>query len=167
MAGDFVEAEASLLDFLDLKSGSVVSDSSRTSLEESLQMLADKENENAANTQQSQAAQQTGSTRTNQTNQENETNFTRAGGILGIPRKVASGVGIVQVLTPRGTNAGSGLSYVTFHPDGTAEDIDVYLQNRSGRTFKVSVTQSTGRIGIRELSDKEIEDLGLNTGLEQ
>ena len=69
---------------------------------------------------------------------------------------------MVQISSPRTTSGeASEAEYITFYPDGTAEDFEIYLESESGRIFLVSVTRSTGRAAIRELADEEINELGL------
>ncbi len=136
----------SLLELLEDESGSAVVDSSRTSLAESLASLSE-----ADSTELSEEDQE-----------ETEGAFSRTGGILGIPKQLPGSIEIARVISPRNSDADSaGVDYITFHPDGTAEDFEVYLQSQSGRIFLLSVTAATGRAGIRELRDEEIGELGL------
>ena len=55
----------------------------------------------------------------------------------------------------------TGSEYIIFYPDGTAEDFEIYLQSQSGKVLLISVAQATGRAGIRDLTDEEINELGL------
>jgi len=131
----------SLLELLDEQSGGTVTDSSRTSLSESLSSLSD-----------------TDSDLLEQDEEETEGAFSRTGGILGIPKRLPSSIEIAMISSPR--NSDGEVDYVTFHIDGTAEDFEIYLQSGSGRMFRLSVTEATGRTGIKELTDQEIEELG-------
>ena len=68
---------------------------------------------------------------------------------------------MIQLSSPRTeTSGGGGIEYITFFPDGTAEDFEIYLESQSGRVSLIKVTQSTGRAGIRELAEEEINELG-------
>lgn len=135
----------SLMEFLEEESGKVVSDASRTSLADSLAAL---EEENSAYLSEEDAEEIQGS-------------YSRTGGILGIPKQLPSGISIALTVSPRNTSGETQVEYITFHPDGTAEDFEVYLQSNSGRVFLLSVTAATGRTAIRELTDEEVEELGL------
>jgi len=135
----------SLLAFLDGESGDTVTDSSRTSLSESLASLSD--------------ADSTGLSEEDE--EETERAFSRTGGILGIPKELPNGIEIARVSSPRSLRVDNAVDYIVFYPDGTAEDFEIYLQSDSGRTFLLSVAEATGRTGIRELTVEEIEELGL------
>jgi len=135
----------SLLELLDSESGSTVIDSSRESLTESLDYVTEM---NASELAEDEDGELQGS-------------LSRTGGILGIPKEIAGGIQILQITSPRTSSEISDVDYVTFFPDGTAEDFEIYLQNKSGRTFLLTVAQATGRIAIGELSALEVEELGL------
>lgn len=134
----------SLLELLDRGSGNVVSDASRTSLAESLAALSEMDEDSF--------------------DEDDEVvtgSYSRTGGILGIPKRLPGNIDIIQISSPRTEGGGRGrLEYITFYPDGTAENFEVYLESQSGRIFIVSVTKSTGRAGIRELTEEEINELG-------
>jgi len=136
----------SLKEFLDESQGTLT-DSSRTNLAASLEALAEKNS--------------TDNTGTSSTSGNSMVPLTRTGGLLGIPRELPAGIEIVQINSPRNTSKSSDVDYVTFYPDSKAEDFEVYLQSASGKTFLISVSESTGRTGIRELTSEEIEQLGL------
>ena len=131
----------SLLELLDEETGI---DSSRESLSESLDFVTS-----------------SGLSEEEEEDGEEEYTLSRTGGILGIPKGLAGGIQIVQMVSPRSTGEISDVDYVTFFPDGTAEDFEIYLQNNSGRTFILTVAAATGRIAISELSVQEVEELGL------
>jgi type II secretion system protein H len=136
----------SLKEFLDESQGTLT-DSSRTNLAASLEALAEKNS--------------TDNTGTSSTGDNSMVPLTRTGGLLGIPRDLPAGIEIVQINSFRNTSKSSDVDYVTFYPDSKAEDFEVYLQSASGKTFLISVSESTGRTGIRELTSEEIEQLGL------
>jgi len=93
---------------------------------------------------------------------ESEGYASRTGGILGVPNQIPETLQIVELMSPRSTSSGSvGTDYVVFYPDSTAEDFEVYLQGASGKIFVVNVTESTGRAGVRQINDTEVEQLGL------
>jgi len=151
---DLEQAEywLSLLDLLDQGSGNVVSDASRTSLTESLEELSEM-NEDLFDEDED--------VEYDEDDEEMEGSYSRTGGILGIPKQLSGSIDMIQISSPRTeSGASDGLKYITFYPDGTAEDFDIYLASQSGRVFIVSVTQSTGRAGVRELTDEEINELG-------
>jgi hypothetical protein len=135
----------SLLEFLDAESGDVVADSSRTSLSESLASLLEEDSLGLSE----------------EDEEETEGAYSRTGGILGIPKELSGGIQIAQILSPRTSGGDNEVDYVTFYPDGTAEDFEIYIQSSSGRTFFLSVAEATGRTAIRELTEQEIEELGL------
>lgn len=149
----------SLKELLDETSGGSITDLSRTNLTAALETIAEREAEELAS---EQADSQ--STTQNNTNQqeENQTNVTRTGGILGIPNRIPAGIQIVQINSPRSSYTDSGIQYVTFYPDSRAEEFEIYLQSQSGKVFLITVSQSTGRTGIRELTEEDIQELGLN-----
>jgi prepilin-type N-terminal cleavage/methylation domain-containing protein len=136
----------SLMEFLDAESGEVVSDASRTSLADSLAAL---EEENAANLLDEDDEEET------------EGNFSRTGGILGIPKQLPGGISIVKISSPRSSGREGEVEYITFRPNGTSEDFEVYLQSGSGRVFLLTVAETTGRTRTRELTVEEIDELGL------
>ncbi len=144
----------SLKEFLDT-SGSVVVDSSRTNLTESLEALEERQAESKSTSE---------STSDNSNKDDDEvTTFSRTGGILGIPKKLPESITIARIISPQdleGSSSGN-VDYVTFYPDGTAEDFEIYLQSNTGRTFLLSIAASTGRTGIRQLKQEELEELGL------
>jgi type II secretion system protein H len=91
---------------------------------------------------------------------ESESYASRTGGILGVPKTLQ----MVELISPRSTTGGSvSTDYVVFYPDSTAEDFEVYLQGASGKIFVVNVTESTGRAGVRQINETEVQQLGLNT----
>jgi Tfp pilus assembly protein FimT len=142
----------SLKEFLDESQGTLT-DSSRTNLAASLEALAEKN-----------STDNTGTSTTSNTSSTSDNSMvplTRTGGLLGIPRDLPAGIEIVQINSPRSTSKSSDVEYVTFYPDSKAEDFEVYLQSASEKTFLISVSESTGRTGIRELTSEEIEQLGL------
>lgn len=135
----------SLAELLNESSSGTVTDQSRISLSESLSNLSNQNTDNR-NTQGDQDQTLTG----------------RTGGILGIPKQLPKGVEIVQIRSERSSNIRDNMEYVTFYPNSTAEDFEIYLQSNSGKTFLISVTKVTGRTSIRELKLEEIEELGLD-----
>jgi prepilin-type N-terminal cleavage/methylation domain-containing protein len=138
----------SLLEYLDESSGEITAEDFRASLLEELESSSDED-----------------STVTSMEDEEETAGaFSRTGGFLGVPRQLANTIEILQVISPRSANSSAEVDYVSFYPNGTAEDCEIYLQSRSGRIYLVSVTQSTGRTGIRELTTQETEELGLNAG---
>ncbi len=140
----------SLLELLEQGSGDMVTDSSRTSLTESLEALSETDEDSID--------------AIDEDREEIAGSYSRTGGILGIPKELPGSVDMVQISSPRTTSGeASEAEYITFYPDGTAEDFEIYLESESGRIFLVSVTRSTGRAGIRELTDEEINELGLET----
>jgi hypothetical protein len=143
----------SLLEFLDQGSGNVITDSSRTSLADSLAALEELNEESAENA--------------DEDTEEYESTYSRTGGILGIPKELPASIDIIQTASLRTEDGGSGgTDYIIFYPDGTAEDFEIYLQSQSGKILLVSVAQATGRAGIRQLTDEEINELGLDAALD-
>ena len=139
----------SLLEFLDQESGDMVTDASRTSLSESLEALAESDED---------------STDADEDTEEVEGSYSRTGGILGIPKELPNSIDMVQISSPRTEGSGGNdVEYITFYPDGTAEDFEIYLESQSGKVFLVGVAQATGRAEIRKLTDEEINELGLET----
>lgn len=137
----------SLKEFLDT-SGRVVTDSSRTSLSQSLQTLEEMES--------------TSNTSSTSDREEEKSTFSRTGGVLGIPKKLPESVNIALIISSNNTEGNrDNIDYVTFYPDGTAEDLQLYLQSSSGRTFLLSVSESTGRTSITQLTEMKVEELGL------
>jgi type II secretion system protein H len=95
---------------------------------------------------------------------ENGSYASRTGGILGVPSQIPETLQMVELISPRSTTGGSvSTDYVVFYPDSTAEDFEVYLQGASGKIFVVNVTESTGRAGVRQINETEVQQLGLNT----
>lgn len=148
----------SLKELLDETSGGSVTDQSRTNLTAALEAIAEREAEELA----SEQSNNQNNTQSNTREQENQTNVTRTGGLLGIPNKIPQGIQIVQINSPRSSSTNSGIQYVTFYPDSRAEEFEIYLQSQSGKVFLITVSQSTGRTGIRELTEEDIQELGLN-----
>jgi len=154
----------SLKELLSESSGGSVTDQSRTNLTSALEAIAEREAEKLASEQSNnQNVTQSNTKQNNSSDQENQTNVTRTGGLLGVPNKIPAGIQIVQINSPRSSNTNSGIQYVTFYPDSRAEEFEVYLQSQSGKVMLLTVSQSTGRTGIRELNEEDIQQLGLNT----
>lgn len=154
----------SLKELLSESSGGSVTDQSRTNLTSALEAIAEREAEELASEQSNnQNVTQSNMKQNNSSDQENQTNVTRTGGLLGVPNKIPAGIQIVQINSPRSSNTNSGIQYVTFYPDSRAEEFEVYLQSQSGKVMLLTVSQSTGRTGIRELNEEDIQQLGLNT----
>ena len=146
----------SLKSFLDESKGTLI-DSSRVNLAESLAALAEQKSADTSE----------GSNSSNNSNNNSDTTntvlTTRTGGLLGIPKDLPTGVEIIQINSPRSTSSKNGtVEYVAFYPDSKAEDFEVYLQSASGKTFLISVSESTGRTSIRKLTSEEIDQLGLS-----
>jgi Tfp pilus assembly protein FimT len=138
----------SLLEFLDESSGEITAEAFRTWLLEESESTSDE-----------------GSTVTSREGgEETEGAFSRTGGFLGVPKELPNTIEILQVVFQESRSSNAEVDYVAFYPNGTAEDCEIYLQGRSGKIYLVSVTRSTGRTGIRELTTQEIEELGLNAG---
>jgi len=133
----------SLEELLNETSGGNVTDESRTSLSESLSALSEQSSSDTS------------------TSEETEQTASRTGGILGIPKTLPTGIEIIQIVSPRSSSGNNDIEYVVFHPDSTAEDLEVYLQSPRGKVLLLSVTEATGRTGIRELNAEEKEELGL------
>ena len=143
----------SLLEFLEQGSeGSAVTDSSRTNLSESLASLSESDEEEGELADEEE---------------EIEGAYSRTGGILGIPKDLPASISIAQMSSPRTLAGQTGeTEYITFYPDGTAEDFEIYLQSQSGRVFSLTVKQATGWAAIRELTTEEIDELGLELSSE-
>ncbi len=141
----------SLAELLSETTSGTVTDQSRISLSESLSNLS---NQNTSSDQ--------STNKQNSQSERGQTLTTRTGGILGIPKQLPQGVEIVQIKSERSSGIRNNLDYVTFYPNSTAEDFEIYLQSNSGKTFLLSVTKVTGRTSIKELKSEEIEELGLN-----
>ncbi len=141
----------SLAELLSESSGGTVTDQSRISLSESLSNISNRN----TNSNQSDSNQ-------NSEDNQNQTLTARTGGILGIPKQLPKGVEIVQIKSERSSGIKNNLEYVTFYPNSTSDDFEIYLQSESGKTFLISVTKVTGRTSIKELKQEEIEELGLD-----
>lgn len=141
----------SLAELLSETSSGAVTDQSRISLSESLSNLS---NQNVSSDQ--------NTNKQNSESQQEQTLTTRTGGILGIPKQLPKGVEIIQIKSERSSSIRNNLEYVTFYPNSTADDFEIYLQSNSGKTFLLSVTKVTGRTSIKELKPEEIEELGLD-----
>lgn len=141
----------SLAELLNESSSGTVTDQSRISLSESLSNLSNQNTRSDQNTD-----------NRNTQGDQDQTLTGRTGGILGIPKQLPKGVEIVQIRSERSSNIRDNMEYVTFYPNSTAEDFEIYLQSNSGKTFLISVTKVTGRTSIRELKLEEIEELGLD-----
>ncbi len=114
----------SLSELLSETSGGTVTDQSRISLSESLSNLSNQNTSSDQNTD-----------NPNSESEKDQTLTTRTGGILGIPRQLPKGVQIIQIKSERSSGVRNNLEYVTFYPNSTAEDFEVYLQSDSGKTF--------------------------------
>ena len=142
-------------ELLEESAGGTIIDTSRISLAESLSILSENSDsdENSSNSNENSSK---GSS------EKQVLNGSRTGGILGIPKELPKDVEIAQLSSIRSSNTNNNMDYVTFYPDSTAEDFEVYLQGATGKVFLVSVTKSTGRTSIIELDSEKIEELGLS-----
>jgi len=138
----------SLLEFLNESSGEITAEEFRTSLSEESESTSDEVS--------------TGTLERGE--EEIEGAFSRTGGFLGVPRQLPNTIEILQVVSQENRRSNVEVDYVAFYPNGTAEDCEIYLQSRSERIFLVSITKSTGRTRIKELTTQEIEELGLDMG---
>jgi len=148
----------SLKELLSEASGGSVTDSSRTNLTAALQAIAEREA--------TELAEQNSTSSSNNTSNQNETSETsasRTGGLLGVSNQISTGVEMAEINSPRSSSGNSTIQYVTFYPDSRAEDFEVYLQSKSGKVMLISVSKATARVGIRELTSEDIQQLGLNT----
>ena len=141
----------SLLELLEQTPGSGVTDSSRTSLSESLASLSEPESDEEPTDFLAEEQEEIAGA------------YSRTGGILGVPKPLPASVSIVQISSPRTTTTGDSgeTEYITFYPDGTAEDFEIYLRSQSEKVFRLRVAQATGRAAIRELTAMEVEELDL------
>jgi len=146
----------SLKAFLDDSKGTIT-DASRTNLTESLAAL---EEQKAAEAEANDTSTTNNTSNVSNDNQ-NDVQATRTGGLLGIPKDLPAGIEIIQLSSPRSTGKSDNIDYINFYPDSKAEDFEVYLQSVSGKIMLISVSESTGRVGIRELTSDEIDQLGL------
>ena len=103
----------------------------------------------------------------NQTQLETEGSASRSQGVVGIPSQVTGSIQMIELRSIRSTGSGLNTDYVVFYPDSTAEDFEIYLQSTLGKVFVVSVAESTGRAGVRKMTDVEIEQEGLNVQQKQ
>jgi len=138
----------SLLEFLNESSGEITAEAFRTWLSEESESTSDEFS--------------TGTLERGE--EEIEGAFSRTGGFLGVPRQLPNTIEILQVVSQESRSSNVEVDYVAFYPNGTAEDCEIYLQSRSERIFLVSITKSTGRTRIKELTTQEIEELGLDMG---
>ena len=102
-----------------------------------------------------------------QTETEIESYVSRTAGIAGVPTQVPESIQMIELRSMRSTGSSLSIDYVVFYPDSTAEDFEIYLQSASGKVFVVSVTESTGRAGVRKMTDVEIEQMGFIEGQRQ
>jgi Tfp pilus assembly protein FimT len=154
----------SLKELLGGTTGGSVTDSSRTNLTSALQAIAEREATELAdqNSNQNNTSNTNNTSSSNNTSNQNETSATRTGGLLGVPSQVSTGIEMAEINSPRSSSGNSTIQYVTFYPDSRAEEFEVYLQSQSGKVMLVSVSETTGRTGIRELTTQDTEQLGLN-----
>lgn len=94
--------------------------------------------------------------------------MSRTSGVMGIPQPLRQGVTIAALVT---THNGvtqeiiSGVDYVYFTPTSTSEDTIVYLRNIREKVIAIVVEATTGRASIEQVSQEQIQRLGLGNDL--
>jgi hypothetical protein len=68
---------------------------------------------------------------------------TSLGRIYSLPEKVE----ILNIIHP-----GDNSPYVTFYPDGTADETRIYLRNDRGRVYVLSTSRFVGKITVEEVN---------------
>lgn len=100
------------------------------------------------------------------TNPAQQERLTRTGGILGVPYPMEHSVTLVAMVTnPNGrtVQVDSGVAYVYFAPNATAEEALIYLQNTRNQIMSIAIEAASGRVTVRQLAPEDIENLGFET----
>ena len=100
------------------------------------------------------------------TNSAQQQTLTRAGGILGVPYPMEHSITLVAIVTNHNgqtTQVDSGVAYVYFSPNATAQQALVYLRNTRNQMMSVAVEAASGRVTVQHLAPEEIETLGFET----
>ena len=100
------------------------------------------------------------------TNAPQQQGVTRAGGILGVPYRMEQNVTLAAMTTNHNgqtVQVDSGVEYVYFSPNATAEEAHIYLQNTRNQIMSITVETASGRVSVRQLAAEEIETLGFET----
>ncbi len=104
---------------------------------------------------------------TSRTSDPGELPPSRALGVLGQARDVTHGATLERIDVDReGTVSGtvSGMNYIVFGDQGTAEPSSLYLTDTDGRGVAVDVPRDAARLEVRSLSEDEISELDLRAG---
>jgi len=89
--------------------------------------------------------------------------LTPTSGILGVPYLMDRGITLITMVKHQngGTfETDSGVGYVYFSPNSTAEEALVYLQNSRNQIMSVSTEAASGRASLRQLTAEEVATLG-------
>ena len=100
------------------------------------------------------------------TNAAQQETLTRAGGILGVPYPMDQDVTLAAMITNqngRTLEVNSGVGYIAFSPNATAEQALVYLRNTRNQIMSVTVEAASGRVTVQQLAAEDIEMLGFET----
>lgn len=102
------------------------------------------------------------------TTPDGQMGVSRTSGIMGIPQPLSHGITIAGLVTiedagPQQIN--SGADYVYFTPISTSIDTIVYLQNVRGDGIAITVEGATGRAGIQQMTQEELQMLGFGGNL--
>ncbi|MCG9127195.1 prepilin-type N-terminal cleavage/methylation domain-containing protein [Candidatus Poribacteria bacterium] len=93
----------------------------------------------------------------------------RAGGVMGIPRTLQKSVSFASMVTNHnGTyqRITTGAEYTYFTPTSKSSETTLYLQNTNGNAISISVEGSTGRVSMEQLTQDQIETLGIGENIE-
>ena len=100
------------------------------------------------------------------TNSAQQAVLIRTSGILGVPYLMEKNVTLAAMVTNnngRTVQTDSGVGYIYFSPNATANEAYVYLRNSRDQVMSVLVEAASGRVSVRQLAPQEIETLGVET----
>ena len=100
------------------------------------------------------------------TNAAQQEMLDRTGGILGVPYPMEQDVTLAAMMTNRNgrtLQSDSGVGYIAFSPNATAEEALIYLRNARSQVMSIAVEAASGRVTVRQLVAEEIQTLGFET----
>jgi len=104
---------------------------------------------------------------TSSTGSEETESVSRTSMILGVPQRPHENVMILAVETNHESGRQmitGGMEYIPFSMLGTSENSAVYLASATGRYLVVRVKRS-GIIGVEQISEEELQRMGVNTSV--
>ena len=77
------------------------------------------------------------------------------------PREITQGITIAEINVRHGSQSiqkDTGIDYIYFSPNGSAEDAILVFENSTEKLMRISVDGATARVKVDEIQDDEYEE---------